>query len=184
MHACACKQCIFQSYNTSTVNAVCFNENPFACQCQKKEEKKGLRVLNFALSVVVFNWHHGSEVVNHHRDGWKSIYSRGAFFYPSDLSAQKHWAWSSQNRQGKKSISRWYCYRSWHRVHQLKTGGISAEVTCRWPVVIRRSGLQVHLAVWNLKRLFLTCRPPSPPPPPPATTTTTLNTTDSCPSWW
>ena len=37
MQGHACKQCIFQSYNASTFNAVHFDENPFACQCEKDD---------------------------------------------------------------------------------------------------------------------------------------------------
>ena len=61
MHGCACKQCIFWSYNTSTFNAMRFDENLFTCQCGR--EKKGLRVSNFALFMVIFKWHQGSEGV-------------------------------------------------------------------------------------------------------------------------
>ena len=33
------KQYIFQSYNTSTFNALRFDENPFTCQCEKGDKK-------------------------------------------------------------------------------------------------------------------------------------------------
>ena len=39
VHACTCKQYIFQSYCTSTFNAMRFDQNLFTCQC-KKEGKK------------------------------------------------------------------------------------------------------------------------------------------------
>ena len=39
MHAGTCKQNIFRSYNTSTLNAMRFDENPFTCQCEKKKTK-------------------------------------------------------------------------------------------------------------------------------------------------
>ena len=52
MHGRASKQYIFRSYNTSTVNVVRFDENPFTCQCEKEETR--LRVFpNFALLLVV-----------------------------------------------------------------------------------------------------------------------------------
>ena len=34
-----CKQYIFWSYNTSTFNAMLFDENPFICQCEKEDKK-------------------------------------------------------------------------------------------------------------------------------------------------
>ena len=43
-----------------------FDENPFTCQCKKEKKekrKKGLRVSNFALLLVVYKWHAGSERV-------------------------------------------------------------------------------------------------------------------------
>ena len=63
MHGDACKQYIFKSYNTSIFSAMHFDENPSTRQCEK-EGKKGLRVSDFALSLVVFKGHHGSEGVN------------------------------------------------------------------------------------------------------------------------
>jgi len=39
-----------------------FDENPFKCQCKKRRDK-GLRISCFALLLVVFKWHHGSEGV-------------------------------------------------------------------------------------------------------------------------
>ena len=33
----ACKEYIFRSYNTSTLNAKHFDENPFTCQCEKED---------------------------------------------------------------------------------------------------------------------------------------------------
>ena len=41
---------------------MCFDENPFTCQCAR--EGKQLRVSNFALSLVDLKRHHGSEGVN------------------------------------------------------------------------------------------------------------------------
>ena len=35
----AYKQYIFRSYDTSTFNAMCFDENPFTCQCEKGDRK-------------------------------------------------------------------------------------------------------------------------------------------------
>ena len=61
MHGRACKECIFQSYSTSASNAVHFDENPFTYQVKRRQ--KGSRVSNFALLLVVFKWHHGSEGV-------------------------------------------------------------------------------------------------------------------------
>ena len=57
----ACKQCRFQSYDTSTVNAVPFHKIPFTCQCEneKKKKKKGLKDFNF-----FSKWYRGSEGVN------------------------------------------------------------------------------------------------------------------------
>ena len=40
MHGHTWKQYFFQSYNTSTLNAMRFGENPFPCECEKKQEKK------------------------------------------------------------------------------------------------------------------------------------------------
>ena len=64
MHGCACKQYIFRFFNTSTFTAMCFDENPFTCQCEKTKTKKGLRVSNFPLLLDVFKWHRGREGVN------------------------------------------------------------------------------------------------------------------------
>ena len=61
MHGRACKECIFWSCNTSASNAVHFDENPFTCQVKRRQ--KGSRVSNFALLLVIFKWHHGSEGV-------------------------------------------------------------------------------------------------------------------------
>ena len=74
MYGRTSKQYIFRSCNTSTFNAMCFDENSFPCQSKKKERKKKkkcLRVSNFAHLIVVFKWHHGSEGVN----GWKDFNS-------------------------------------------------------------------------------------------------------------
>ena len=59
MHIHTCKQCIFQSYNSSTISAMHFDENRFTCQRENKE--KGLWVSNFTRLLVVFKWHPGSE---------------------------------------------------------------------------------------------------------------------------
>ena len=48
MHGRACKHIIFQSYDTSTFNAMRFNENPFTRQCEKENKKaKGFQILHF-----------------------------------------------------------------------------------------------------------------------------------------
>ena len=39
MYGYAYKQYIFKSYNTSTFNAVRFDENPFTCHCEKEDKK-------------------------------------------------------------------------------------------------------------------------------------------------
>ena len=42
------KQHIFRSYNTSTVSAMYFDENPFTCQCEKEKEKaEGFQISHF-----------------------------------------------------------------------------------------------------------------------------------------
>ena len=61
MHRRAFKECIFQSCNTSTFNAVCFDKIPFTCQREK--EDKGLKGLKFHTFIGNFKWHHGSEGV-------------------------------------------------------------------------------------------------------------------------
>ena len=38
MHVRACKQYISRSYNTSTFNAMHFDESPFTCQCEKENK--------------------------------------------------------------------------------------------------------------------------------------------------
>ena len=53
---------IFSGPITAVFNAMCFDENPFTCRCEKRRQK-GLRVSNVALLLVVFKWHHGSEGV-------------------------------------------------------------------------------------------------------------------------
>ena len=45
MHRRAFKQYIFQSCDTATFNAMCFDETPFTCQCEKEE--KGLKGFKF-----------------------------------------------------------------------------------------------------------------------------------------
>ena len=52
----ACKRYIFRSYNTSTLNAVRFDENPFTCQAKKAE---GSQSSNFHWSFL-----NGSQGVN------------------------------------------------------------------------------------------------------------------------
>ena len=54
MHGRACKQYIFQSYNTSTFNAMRFDKKSFHMPVRKRKQK-GLRVSNFALLLVVFS---------------------------------------------------------------------------------------------------------------------------------
>ena len=54
---------IFSASKISTFtgfSAMCFNENPFSVQ---KIRQKQFRVSNFALFLVIFKWHHGSEGV-------------------------------------------------------------------------------------------------------------------------
>ena len=53
MHKHVCKQYIFRLCNTSTFNAIRFDENPLTCQC-KKRKQKGLKVSNIVLLLVVF----------------------------------------------------------------------------------------------------------------------------------
>ena len=58
--------------NTATHNDTCFDENPFTCHCgkeKKKEKKKGWRISNFALLLVVFKWHHESDRINQPQKG-------------------------------------------------------------------------------------------------------------------
>ena len=43
MHGRACKQYIFRSSNTSTLNAMPFVGDPFTCHCEKEEEEKEKR---------------------------------------------------------------------------------------------------------------------------------------------
>ena len=52
------KNSIFRSHNRSTFSAIRFAENPFKCQCERENKKA-----NFALLMVVFERHHGSEGV-------------------------------------------------------------------------------------------------------------------------
>ena len=48
-------QCVFRSYDTSTFNAVSFDENPFASQCEKENKMlKGFKFRNFISLVFVF----------------------------------------------------------------------------------------------------------------------------------
>ena len=39
MYGHACKKCIFRSYNTSTFNAMSFDENLFTCQCEEGDKE-------------------------------------------------------------------------------------------------------------------------------------------------
>ena len=57
MHRRAYKQCIFRSYNTSTFNAVRFDESSFTCQCEK-EDKKAER-----FQVSHFYWPFASDIM-------------------------------------------------------------------------------------------------------------------------
>ena len=63
MHGHACKQYIFWSYNIY-FQCLVFSWLSFHMLVQKKKKKKDLGVWNFALLLVVFKWHHGSEGVN------------------------------------------------------------------------------------------------------------------------
>ena len=48
MHGHACKQYIFWSYDTSTFNAIRFDENPVTCQHEKEDKKaKGFKFSHF-----------------------------------------------------------------------------------------------------------------------------------------
>ena len=63
MHRCACKQYISCSYNTSTFNAMGFQENPFTGQREKRGKKgMGFKFCTFT-GLFFFKWHHGSEGV-------------------------------------------------------------------------------------------------------------------------
>ena len=53
---------IFTGPLTSILNAMHFDKNCFTYQLEKRKQK-GLRVSNFALLLVAFKWHHGSEGV-------------------------------------------------------------------------------------------------------------------------
>ena len=63
MHGLACRQYISGSYNTtSAFNAICFDQNPFTCLCEKANIKaQGFQILQFYW--VVFKCNHGSERV-------------------------------------------------------------------------------------------------------------------------
>ena len=62
MHGRACKEYIFRPYNTSTFNAMRFDEI-LSHDSAKKEDKKRLRVSDSELLWVVLKWHHGREGV-------------------------------------------------------------------------------------------------------------------------
>ena len=62
MHGCACKQNIFQSCDIY-FQCYAFGWRSFHSPVWKRSQK-GLRASNFALSWVVFKWHHGSDGVN------------------------------------------------------------------------------------------------------------------------
>ena len=70
MHGRACKQYTFRSYNTSALNAMCFDETPLTCQFETENKKvKRFRFYSISLVVllvllVVFKQHPGSEGVN------------------------------------------------------------------------------------------------------------------------
>ena len=52
MYGRAYKQCIFQSYNTSTFNAVPFDENPFTRHSEKEDKKaEGFQISHFYWSL-------------------------------------------------------------------------------------------------------------------------------------
>ena len=59
MHEHGCKEFIFQSYNTSTFNAICFDENPFACHFASM--KKKTKRLEFQISQ--FYWSFSSDIM-------------------------------------------------------------------------------------------------------------------------
>ena len=63
MHGPACTQYIFQSYYTSSFNAMRFDGAPFTCQCENENEK-AYKSFQVGLLTVVLKWHHSSEGVN------------------------------------------------------------------------------------------------------------------------
>ena len=64
LHGRAWKQYIFRSYLTSNIYFQCYALwwKSFHTPVRKRRQK-GLKVLNFAHFLVVFEWHHGSEGV-------------------------------------------------------------------------------------------------------------------------
>ena len=68
MHGCACKQCIFCSY-IIYFQCHAFWWKSFRMPVRKRRQKE-LKVSDFALWLVVFKWHHGSEGVNLSKTMW------------------------------------------------------------------------------------------------------------------
>ena len=75
IHGSACKEYISGPI-ASTFNVLHFYDYSSTCQCnnnnnnnKNRRRRKGLRVWNFALLLVVFKWHHGSEGVKHSHCG-------------------------------------------------------------------------------------------------------------------
>ena len=66
MHRCACRQYILWSCNTSTFSAVCFDENPFTCQCEKENKQvEGFHILHLYARFQVTPWQRrGQSLVN------------------------------------------------------------------------------------------------------------------------
>jgi len=57
MHGRACKQFVFRSSDTSTFNAMSFDENPFTGQCEKEDKMlKGFKFRNFIGCFQVTVW--------------------------------------------------------------------------------------------------------------------------------
>ena len=57
MHGRAYKQYIFRSYDTSTFNAMRFDENSFKCQCEK-EDKEACR-----FQILHFRWSFSTDIM-------------------------------------------------------------------------------------------------------------------------
>ena len=49
-------QYTFQSYNTSTFSAICFDENPFTCQYKKEDKKAVFKFHIFTGCFEVISW--------------------------------------------------------------------------------------------------------------------------------
>ena len=57
MQGRASKQSIFRFYNTSTFNAMRFDQNPFTYQCKKENKKaEGFKFCTFSLRFQVTSW--------------------------------------------------------------------------------------------------------------------------------